>query len=79
MNILSYDDFAKLCHLIMYFRQLNQNYGKRTLFFLSHQFQEPLNVRRNLIESESGLFKTDTKIYHDFTIDNFSVETTFLQ
>ena len=28
MNILSYVDFSKLCHVIKYFTELNQKFGK---------------------------------------------------
>ena len=49
MNILSYVDSEKLCHVIKYFTQLNQKMGKKTLLFLSHQFEEPLNGEKYIL------------------------------
>ena len=49
INILSYVDFAKLCHKINYFPQSNQNFGEKTLTSLSHQFQEPLNYKNKIV------------------------------
>ena len=33
MNILSYVDFEKLCHVIKYFPQLNLHFGKEEINF----------------------------------------------
>ena len=43
--------------------------GKKTLIFLYHQVQQPLNGEKNLNEFELGLSIIDATMYHDFTID----------
>ena len=69
INIMSYVDFAKLCHVIECFSELDIFLGKKTLLVLPNQFKEPFNGEKYLNEFESGLSKIDTRTYHDFTID----------
>ena len=43
MNILSYVDFSKLCHVIKYLPQSNQIFGKEDINSPISKVQEPLN------------------------------------
>ena len=79
MNILSYVDFEKLCHVIEYFPQLNKNIGGKTLIPLSRQVQEPLNGKKNN-EFGSSVSKINTRTYHNLKmVLKKSVETLFLK
>ena len=33
LNILSYVDYSKMCHVIKYFTELNQNFGQEDITF----------------------------------------------
>ena len=35
INILSHDDFAKICHVVNFFPELNQKFGQENITFTS--------------------------------------------
>ena len=69
MNTLSRVDFAKLCHVIKYFTQSNQVFGKEEIISPLSSSSTAIEWRKiYLIEFETGLSIFNTRTYHDFKI-----------
>ena len=74
MNISSHVYFAKLYHVIKYFSQLNQDFGKEDITLTLSSSSRAIE-RIVFYEFESGQSIIDTRKYHDFkTIRSMALE-----
>ena len=70
MNIFSYVDSSKICHMIKYFPLLKQIIGQDYITFPLSSISRGIEWQNKIsIELEYYTEEIDTSLYHDFTIN----------